>query len=63
MTEQLGSVSELVLRNAKGKIRTTGFGTIRHFFPFMGVGDGSGMLLAALSFRNFRRQRVHVNIP
>jgi hypothetical protein len=34
MTEDLGSIRELVLRQAKGKIGATGFRVIRHFVSF-----------------------------
>jgi hypothetical protein len=42
MAEYLGTVRELVLRKAKGKIRTTGFGMIQLFFPFKGRGRIGG---------------------
>jgi hypothetical protein len=38
MPEQRGSFRQLVLRNAKGKIGTTEFRTVRHFFTLKGVG-------------------------
>jgi len=65
MTEDLGSIRELVLRQAKGKIGTNGFRVIRHFLSFHRAWAVAAEAFSdrQLGFCNFRRQRVHVNIP
>ena len=65
MTEELGSIRELVLRKAKGKIGTTGFRVIRHFHSFQRAWAVAAEAFSdrQLGFRSFSRQRVYVNIP
>jgi hypothetical protein len=50
VTEQLGSVREFVLREAKGEIRSTGFGMIQHFFPFKAWAQWRTALSSASSY-------------
>ena len=65
MTEDLGSIREVVLRQAKGKIGAPGFRVIRHFLSFHRAWAVAAEAVSdrQLGFSNFRRQRVHVNIP